>query len=48
MADEIDSYISLFNVKPIGGVQPFPRDSKDKENFAMLDEIKIANKENLL
>ena len=26
----------------IGGLQPIPRDSKDKEIFAMLDEICIA------
>ena len=29
-------------------MQPFSRDSKDKENFTILDEIGIANKENLL
>ena len=29
-------------------MQPFPRDSKDKENFATLDEIRIANKETLV
>ncbi len=32
----------------IGGVQPFSRDLKGKENFVMLDEIRIANMENLL
>ncbi len=31
----------------LGGVQPFSRDLKDKDNFAMLDEIRIANKENV-
>ena len=30
------------------GVQPFPRDSMNKEIFAMLDDIRIANKENHL
>ncbi len=28
--------------------QPLSRDSEDKENFAMLDELTIANKENLM
>ncbi len=37
-----------YRVNSIGGVQPFPRDSKDKENFAMLDKIRIASKENRL
>lgn len=32
----------------IGGVQPIPRDLKDKEIFVMLDDIWIANKKNPL
>jgi hypothetical protein len=32
----------------LGDVQPFSWDSKDKEIFAMLDEICIANKQNPL
>ena len=39
--------LSLLHVCAIGGAQTFSRDSKDKEIFAMLDEIRIANKENL-
>ena len=36
------------NIKAILGVQPSPRDSMNKEIFAMLDDIRIANKENPL
>ena len=36
------------NLGSILGVQPSPRDPMNKEIFAMLDDIRIANKENSL
>jgi hypothetical protein len=42
------AYCGGFYFSSIGDVQPLPWDSKDKEIFAMLDDICIANKQNPL
>ena len=43
-------YSKQFNTSSnsIFGVQPSPRDSMNREIFAMLDDIRIANKKNPL
>ena len=36
----------MFSLLGVGDVQPLPWNSKDKEIFAMLDDICIVNKQN--
>ena len=45
MVDSLLNQTETRFLRPIGGVQPIPWDSNDKEIFDMLDEIMLADKE---
>ena len=45
MVDRLLNQTETRFLRPIGGVQPIPWDSNDKEIFDMLDEIMLADKE---